>query len=598
MNNLTIKISAVLMFAISIYSIMYSGVFYSFSNNVSDNIYQNETTPDSRIVIIGIDDKALSAFGEFPWDREIFADAINYLNKDEDNKPDIIGIDVLFSTLSDNDDELISASINYDNVILSSYADFGVGIEMADNGSFYLNNYMVKSFHLPFEGLYSEIKSGHVNAMMDTDGILRHAIWQIELENGDVVPSFNSLIASEYAKANNLEQIITPPLDARQRWYVLQQAGPGAYYDSVSVLDLVNENVPTSYFADKIVLIGPYEPGLLDEYSTPISAYEKMYGVEFQANAISALLNGNLKQEVSFFIQTIITILITCICLVLFFKFRFFHSLLLWASTIAFWLACCILLFNLGFVFQVIYVPVFVSASLLFSTGLNYNNERTAKNKLASTFNRYVAPEIVTEILKENKRSLQLGGKVANVAVMFADMRGFTPLASKLPPKVVVEIINSYLTVLSECIFEHNGTLDKYIGDCTMAFWGAPLPQQKSAQKAVMAGIDIIRRSKAIAKTIENKYGCYIEVGVGISYGSVVVGNIGCSSRMDYTVIGDTVNIASRLENAVPGGHIYVDGSILNELENKNMFEKLNENIKLKGKDDGFEIYSLKSEYM
>ncbi len=598
MNNLTIKISAVLLFAISIYSIMYSGVFYSLSNTVSDSLYQTETTPDSRIVIIGIDEKALSAYGEFPWDRKVFADAIEYLNKDENNRPDVIGVDVLFSTLSENDEELIAASQKYDNVVLASYADFGVGIEMSDNGAFYLNNYVINSFHLPFEGIYSDIKSGHVNAMMDTDGVLRHAIWQIELANGEIVPSFNRLIANEYAKVNGLDEITVPPLDARQRWYVLQQAGPGAYYDNVSVLDLVNQSVPTSYFADKIVLIGPYEPGLLDEYSTPISTYEKMYGVEFQANAISALLNENVKREVSFLFQTIITIILTCIALVFFFNLRFFHSLVFWAVTVAMWFFICILLFNLGFVFQVIYVPIFVSAALLFSTGLNYNTERFAKNKLANTFNRYVAPQIVAEILKEDKQSLQLGGKVANVAVMFADMRGFTPLASKLPPKVVVEIINSYLTVLSECIFEHNGTLDKYIGDCTMAFWGAPLPQKKSAQKAVMAGIDIIKRSKEIAKSIEKKYGYYIEVGVGISYGSAVVGNIGSHTRMDYTVIGDTVNIASRLEAAVPGGHIYVDSNIVSELENKNMFEKLEENIKLKGKEDNFNIYSLKSEYL
>ncbi len=587
-----LSISLIIVTTILIILTINSNILSQFSGMVSDRLFVRPSTPDERIVIVGIDDKALAQFGEFPWSREVIAEAIAYLNQDENNKPAVIGIDVLFTTESENDEKLINLSESYDNIVFSSYAEFGSEVVENVEDEFYVDTYEVLGFYPPFSELYESSLSGHVNAMKDSDGVLRHAIWNIELDNGELIPSFNQVIANEYAEINPvIGEIEQPPTDINWHWYVAQQATPGAYYDGVSVADLVNGTVSSDYFKDKIVLIGPYSPGLQDDYDTPISSTEKMFGVEYQANAISALLTGDMKYEITTTAEIAIVILLTIVSIVFFVRERFIYNLIYLLVICTAWVLLCITMYNIGYVLYVIYVPIFIAISFVLCTGLNYTVALLDRNRMARTFERYVAPEIVKEIMKDENKDLGLGGKLADVAVLFADIRGFTALSAKLPPETVVGIINKYLSVCSACIFDNNGTLDKYIGDCTMAFWGAPISNEDSAYMAVKAGLDITQKSKQISEMVKKEYGYDIDVGIGITFGPAVVGNIGCNTRMDYTVIGDTVNTAARLENVAPGGHIYIDKYIAMQINGKINYEKLNKNIKLKGKEDDFEIF-------
>ncbi len=569
--------------------VMMTGMFGATSNSLSDALYQQNGTPDSRIVIIGIDELALERLGNYPWDRDITAQAIATLNADENSRPAVIGLDMLFPTPSDNDDMLLQVSEQYDNLVFASYAEFGTELTAGVGNDFYVDDYAVLNYFPPFEQLANTSAVGQVNAMLDGDGVLRHAIWQIDVD-GEVVSSFNGVIAQMYAEQNDMPNIEKPPTDARHRWYVVQQSQPGAYYDSVSVADIIDGTVNSSYFADKIVLIGPYAPGLQDDYQTPISSSEKMFGVEYQANAISALLTGTTKTHVPQVLQTIIVAVIVMLSSLFLYKRRFVYALIYFLALSAVWVLTCVLLFDFGYIMHVFYLPLFLGVMFIGFTGVNYSLALIEKRRISSTFKRYVAPQIVNELLKGDKEALQLGGRVVEVAVLFADIRGFTPLAEKLPPQTVVEIINKYLSVFSDCVFRNDGTLDKYIGDCTMAFWGAPLPQTDSALKAVKTGAEIVKRSNELSRQIKDKYGHIIDVGVGITYGPAVVGNIGCSQRMDYTLIGDTVNTAARLEQAAPGGELYVDKKTTLQLQDKAGFELI-EGITLKGKEDGFEVF-------
>ncbi len=593
MKKISLYIMFSLIIGVGVYAVIYSGFFDAFTNSVSDSFYQRNSTPDERIVIIGIDGEALERFGEFPWDRDIFAKAIEHLNKDPENSPAVIGIDVLFTTTSENDAKLIEVSERYDNLVFSSYAEFESSLDVISKDIFYIDDYGVSAFHSPIDGINESSQSGHVNAMIDSDGILRHALYEIELQDGEKIPSFNRVIAEKYQATMNAPLTEAPILDVNGHWYVVQQSVPGAYYDEVSVADLVDGSVDPDYFADKIVLIGSYAPGLLDDYFTPISSFEKMYGVEYQANAVSALLTGTTKTTVNDTLHATIAMIIT----ISFFYFcvekKFLHTLILWGSGCLLWILISLLLFELGYIMPIAFVPLILTASFIIITGLNYSIAYVEKRKISRTFEKYLAPQIVTELLKNDPESITLGGKVTNVAVMFADMRGFTPLATKLPPELVTSIINRFLSVCGECIFRYDGTLDKYLGDSAMAFWGAPLPQTQSAYKAVKAGIDIIKETEKLSVEIEKEYGFSLEVGIGISYGEAVVGNIGSISRMDYTVIGDTVNIAARMEQAAPGGAIYIGRNTANELDNSVPFVKVTEDIKLQGKEDGFEIFSI-----
>ena len=212
---------------------------------------------------------------------------------------------------------------------------------------------------------------------------------------------------------------------------------------------------------------------------------------------------------------------------------------------------------------------------------------------MTNTFKRYVAPEIVSEILRQGPEALELGGRLTDVAVLFVDIRGFTTMSESLSPPEVVEILNRYLDLTSRCIMQNGGTLDKFIGDATMAFWGAPLPQEDYIYRAVRAALDMVEGAKALSAELQTRYGRSVDFGVGVHCGKAVVGNVGARTRMDYTAIGDTVNTASRLESNAPAGTVYISRAVADALEGRIRATSLGDTIRLKGKTEGFEVLRL-----
>ena len=179
--------------------------------------------------------------------------------------------------------------------------------------------------------------------------------------------------------------------------------------------------------------------------------------------------------------------------------------------------------------------------------------------------------------------------------MLFVDIRGFTTMSEQLEPATVVKILNEYLTLTTDCIRKHHGTLDKFVGDCTMAFWNAPIEQKNPVYLACRAAVDMIEGSKNLRQKIIEEYGREISFGVGVHWGSAVVGNIGSSFRMDYTAIGDTVNTAARLEANAKGGTILISRVVADILGNLADVTSLGNTIKLKGKSKDFEILKLNS---
>ena len=215
------------------------------------------------------------------------------------------------------------------------------------------------------------------------------------------------------------------------------------------------------------------------------------------------------------------------------------------------------------------------------------------KQRIEDTFGRYVDPSIMKELLREGVSVEELKGRNVEIAVLFADIRGFTALSEQMAPELVVEILNECLTVTSQCVKKYGGTLDKYMGDCTMAFWGAPLPCEDAVYQACQAAVDMIAGTKPLAERLLRKYGKEVSYGIGINAGPAVVGNIGSPDRMDYTAIGDTVNTASRLESKAESGKIYISGAVAAALGNRARTTLLGKNIRLKGKSEGIEIRTL-----
>ena len=572
------------------------GLLDSPDGAVSDALYQRPAASDGEIVVIGMDQRALDALGPMPWPRAYMADVINYLNSDPEQSPAVIGVDVLYvgqSADPGGDAALADAAELGGNVVTAAAATFGSGLVEGGDG-FYMDTRAVLAWDQPFDALDAVTDTGHINAMADGDGIIRHALLCVDTPAGERVNSFARTVYERYAAYHGLD--VTPlPETADGFFYLPYSTAPGGYYDGVSFLDVLDGAVDPSYFVGKIVLIGPYAAGLQDEYRTAIDHAAPMYGVEIQANQIDAYRSGSLPREVSRTLQLALLFLISALALAWFRDRRVGPALLVWLAVSAGWVGLCAALYRAGWVLHVLWVPLAVTMLFIGSVAVNYIRAQKEKRRVTATFGRYVDPAILKELLVQGGSAEDLGGKMFDIAVLFVDIRGFTTMSEALPPTTIVEILNRYLSLTTECIMRYHGTLDKFVGDCTMAFWNAPLPQEDAVYLACCAAMDMVEGSKALGEELAAKYGRTVSFGVGVHVGPAVVGNIGAPQRMDYTAIGDTVNTSARLEANAPGGKVLISRAVADALGDRAETTSLGGSIKLKGKAEGFETLTLDS---
>lgn len=563
---------------------------------VSDALYQRRSAPDGEVVLIGIDDRAIDALGPYgQWTREIIAQVLDALNESEECRPAAIGIDVLYTGESspDLDEWLAESAGRYGNVVTACAAEFGTAARQAADGEYYLSDFSILNFEEPYAALRTVTTQGHINAMLDKDGILRHHFLMMDLDDGRQMPSMALALAQMYRTYHGLDPVTLPPTDSRHFWYVPFCGQPGDFDEGISVIDLINGDIPADYFAGKVVFIGPYTVGLQDNYVTAIDHARQMFGVEYQANAVQALLWGDYKREVSDAVQLALLFVLLVGGVAGFWRCRVRTATLLWAALCGGWVLACAGLYQAGWVLHVLWVPAGVTVLYAACLAINYVQAAAERRQVTSTFKRYVAPEIVNELLQQGTDALQLGGKLTNIAVLFVDVRGFTTMSEMLDPPQVVAILNRYLTLIADCILRNGGTLDKFVGDAAMAFWGAPLPQEDYIMRACRAAMDMVEGSRALSEELLAQFGRTVSFGIGVHVGEAVVGNIGSPQRMDYTAIGDTVNTSARLEANAPGSTIYISRAVADALSGRIRATSLGDSIKLKGKKEGFEILTL-----
>ena len=590
-----IRLAAAFLCAALLTAAAASGALYTADAALSDALYQRPRAQAEDILLVGIDQRALETLGPWPWSREVMAAAIEALNADEERRPAVIGVDALFvgQTDPDADKRLAEAAGKYGNVVMAAAATFGTKLTEREDGSFYMNDYAIVSFDEPFEALKAGTAQGHINAMLDTDGVMRHSILWVEPSPGQRVYSFAWMLYERYLASQGLSPEGEPPTDARGRWYLPFAAKPGGYDAGLSVADLLNGDVPADYIDGRIVLIGPYAAGLQDSYPTAVDHAENMYGVEIQANAINALLDGQYKNEISELPQLAALFLVSFLALLFFWDRRVLTATIAWLAASVGCVALCRIAYDAGAVLHVLWAPLSLSVIFVAAVAVNYARSLRERRRITDTFKRYVDPSIIGELLREDSESLGLGGKQCDIAVLFVDIRGFTSMSEALMPTEVVEILNRYLSLTTDCVMKNRGTLDKFVGDCTMAIWNAPLPQEDYVMLACRAALDMVQGAKALGDELQERWGRTVSFGVGVHCGSAVVGNIGAQMRMDFTAIGDTVNTAARLEANAPAGRIYVSKAVADALEGRVRVTSLGCGIKLKGKADGFEIFTL-----
>ena len=569
----------------------FTGILDKLDGMAQDALYQQPSALSGEIIMICIDDKALDQFGPYnTWDRNIMAQALEKLSSDPGHEPAVVAIDTIYTghTTPEADQRLADAASKLD-VVTASFAQIGTQIAQDAEGNYYYDTDAVSGYSLPYDELKSVTTQGHVNAVCDPDGILRHALLSIDV-GGEKVYSMAYTTAAKYAERMGIA--IREPETRGGYYYVSYSALPEGFYDGYSLADLVNGDIPSDAYEGKVVLIGPYAVGLQDEYFTAIDHSRHMYGMEYQANVIQMILDGNYKGELPDLPQRIVLFVVCFLCFLAFQKTSFKWSSAVMAGFIALSLIATYAMYSAGIVMHPLWFPVGIFALYLVSIVIKYLISALEKQRVTRTFERYVAPEIVAEILKEGTENLSLGGKLCDIAVLFVDVRGFTTMSERLDPEKVVYILNRYLTMASGCVEKNRGTLDKFVGDAMMAFWGAPIPQEDAVLNAVRTAADIVKGAEKVSLELKDEIGEELNVGVGVHYGPAVVGNMGAERHMDYTAIGDTVNTAARLEANAPKGTVYISRSVADALGDGIAYTSLGNTVHLKGKSD-FEVLQL-----
>ncbi|MBQ4101137.1 MAG: adenylate/guanylate cyclase domain-containing protein [Oscillospiraceae bacterium] len=580
---------AVLAFILSFFNI-----FGFLNQEVEDILYHSPKGTDNKIRIIKIDDKTMNRLGDFSkWDRSVYADLIETLCVSKYIRPAVIGFDILFTTEKDakTDSEFVNACKEYSNVVTCFSYVFSEEIVENKNGELYLDKLSVQEKVVPFNNLREVTSQGFVNTST-SESKIRDAFLYFD-EDKKAFKRELSFASAIYEKYCEEIKLAPSPYPTTKSIMTFRYSGKPGDYENVSLCDVLDGTVPPEAFDGCIVLVGVYASGMMDSYFVPVTSNEQMYGVEIHANILQAIMQGNTLTPIPAILDGIIAFIICGLLMLLGAKLGVVKTLILCVATAVAKLAIGFLLFELGFTFEHLTVPSLAILIAIYYTALHYYKARKAKLSIERAFSKYVAPQIISEIAKDGTYELKLGGENRDIAVFFVDIRGFTSLSETLAPEQVVDILNGYLNLTTRCIFRHGGTLDKFVGDATMAVFNSPFDMDDYVYKAVLAAWDIVQGGNKIEKEYAKRYGKNVGFGVGVNCGPAVVGNIGCDFRMDFTAIGDTVNTAARLEANAPRGNVYISDTVYERLKDRIITEDVGE-IPLKGKEQSIFVRTIK----
>ncbi|MBX3022517.1 MAG: adenylate/guanylate cyclase domain-containing protein [Bdellovibrionales bacterium] len=486
--------------------------------------------------------------------------------------------------------------------------------------------------------------TGFFNTEQDADGTIRSKLLvvrsgaqyfpSIALKAYLVVKGYNASPKLAYSDATMMKEIseleITNnetgdkvfdlPVDGQAR-QLLNYAGPQKMFPYLSFADLLSDSPEaeveqrvwnaqskkwelTSYkvkksefIKDKIFVVGATAMGIYDLRVTP---YEENYpGAETHLNSIDNMIQRNFFRSLPnerVYMPLVLGIMGITLSIALAYLGAVSGLLLTLAFTLAIALVDYYYLFNHGIVVSIIW-PLFLTGVIYVSmTFYRYLTEERGKKELRQTFSKYVSPAIVNEILSD-PRNIELGGKKVHLTVSFSDVRGFTTISEKLDPRALSDLLNSYLTPMTDLVFQNKGTLDKYMGDAIMSFFGAPIPIPDHAKWACRCALQSVDKLFELQKEWEKKGLPQIDLGIGLNTGEVSVGNMGSQSVRSYTVMGDAVNLASRLEgiNKQYGTRIILSEMTYQEAKDNFVCREVDW-VRVKGKVLPVKIYELIAE--
>ena len=451
--------------------------------------------------------------------------------------------------------------------------------------------------------------AGHFNPWADDDGITRRVPMLAEYNDAyyeplslavvrallgfpPIKPDFlKEGLSKDYAGLEELQ--VGPlkiPVDERVSTLVPYR-GHKFSFKYISIVDVLNERIDLADLKGKIVLVGTTAPGLLDLRAAPVDSVYP--GVEVHANLIAGILDQNIKQKPPYaagaeFALLVLAGLAMAWLLPLLGPFK---ATLTTVLVLSLMLATNLAVFHFGNVVLPIAAGL-VMILLLFTFNMAYGFfvEARGKRQITGLFGQYVPPELVDEMSRDPAH-YSMEAESREMTVLFTDVRGFTTISEGLDPKALSQLMNEFLTPLTEVIYRHRGTIDKYMGDCIMAFWGAPLPDPLHARTGILAGLEMQKTLKDLQPRFKARNWPEIHIGVGLNTGRMSVGNMGSRIRLAYTVMGDAVNLASRLEGLtkVYGADIIV-GEDTRAGVSDVVFREI-DRVRVKGKDAAVAIF-------
>jgi len=576
--------------------------------------------PGPETVIATIDEKSINRLGRFPWPRSTWGRVVDRLTEEGAK---VIVFDVFFTEPENvaSDDLFQRALMQSGRVVLPVVFDFSEGGYKESGFTDQKLDFLIPSAYMAMKNtdvpsLITQAKMvlptllrfstyaktlAHINMNPDIDGTLRWEMLAVDFQDDYYAPI--GLQAARLYRDVPMEKMVldfsgavqvgnmTIPTDALGRM-LINYRGPNKTFPMFSVSDLLDRTIPAGTFKDKIVMIGATAIGIYDLRVTPYST--NMAGIEKHASVVDNILKGDFLRKAPD-VDIPLILVFTLILGVLIPRLGAGSGAAVFIALFAAYSGFVHYLFVAkGVWFSWVYPASALFFGYTSQTAYRFFTEERRAREIRKMFSSYVSKRIVDELIRDPSKA-KLGGDRKEITVLFSDIRGFTNFSEKHQPEEVVSLLNEYLGAMTNIVFEHDGTLDKFVGDAIMALWGAPVGQQDHPERACKCALAMIKKLKELqAKwTAEGKYA--IDIGIGINTGDMVVGNMGAEGKkMDYTVIGDHVNLGARLEGLTRkyNNHIIISEFTYEKVKN---IVKVNElgSVTVKGKEQPVVIYDL-----
>ena len=621
-------------------------VFTSLRNSAFDTfqiISPRQSQTKDNILILDIDEKSLSEIGQWPWSRSVLSELVDQTNLSAALAFDIVfaeadrtGSKELMNLYKNNNDfvKSLKGLPDNDDLFANSIKDHGTVVLGAIPSNSLKNNFQMrfgliqqgddpKKFLREYKGIQTNLKilnssSAGIGSMSigNNDSIIRK-LPLFENINGSLVPSLSlellrvAIGASTYQiKSSNasgetafgeetginhvkLGNLIIPTNPDGSVWIHY----PEVSVDSISVSDIIKQKYPKDFFKDKILIVGTSAPGLFDLRSTPLK--NNVPGVKIIADLTDQILSGSFLQRPDWiFGLELFTGFTLAILITIFIQFLGpigGLSVFLIGNGISIF-GSFYIFENYLFLIDPISPLVICLISYLVITFFNFLFTELERRKVRNAFSQYMSPVMVEKLAQSNK-SLKLGGERREMTFLFSDIRGFTAISEKYKddPESLTVLINSILTVLSDEVLNQDGTIDKYMGDCIMAFWNAPSEDPFHREKSIEAAFKMSEALNKLNESLDRKGENKLSIGIGINSGECIVGNMGSEKRFDYTVLGDAVNLASRLEGQSGnyGMQIILGEETIKKISKNEYFQFELDLISVKGKSEPTSIFTV-----